>query len=174
MTAALRPTLSRFAALAILASAATGCIEVGFNSDLPPQPDSNPPSVPNPWVEDRIVQVTTPEVDVLFVIDNSCSMQEDQDNLAQNFPFFLEFFRGSGLDYHIGVTSTDADPDNRACSSGGNPLKGRLADFQGQRWVEESTQQPELVFDSMVSMGISGSGCTCRNGRRKSIRWFDR
>ncbi len=159
MTVALRPTLSRFAALAYVAFAAAGCIETGFGTDLPAQPSSNPPSVPNAWAEDRVVQVTTPEVDVLFVIDNSCSMQADQDNLAQNFPSFLEFFRGSGLDYHIGVTSTDIDDSSRACSSGGNPLKGRLQDFQGQRWVEENTPQPEIVFGSMVSMGTSGSGC---------------
>jgi len=52
------------------------------------------------------------KVDILFVIDDSGSMAEEQTNLAQNFPGFidlLEAYRttnGTQLDYRVGITST--------------------------------------------------------------------
>ena len=48
-------------------------------------------------------------LDILWVIDNSCSMTEEQQALSQNFASFVQYFVGSGLDYHIGVVSTDWD-----------------------------------------------------------------
>src|SRR5690606_32353854 len=62
---------------------------------------------------DRIRQVTQPMVDVLWVVDDSGSMYDEQVALSSNFPDFFEFFDGSGLDYHIGVVSTDMDASNR-------------------------------------------------------------
>jgi len=109
---------------------------------------------PNPWeVEpthqvDSIQQVGVPEVDVLFVVDNSCSMADDQEELAANFPRFMEYFLGSGLDYHIGVVSTDMyDPGH----------SGRLRDVGGERYVDVDTRDPVDLFASMATMGSSGS-----------------
>jgi len=48
------------------------------------------------------------EVDVLFVIDNSGSMAEEQAQLAQNFAAFLNVLEGAGASYRLGVTTTDA------------------------------------------------------------------
>ena len=58
---------------------------------------------PGGGVTDVSTQVTTPEVDVLFVIDNSCSMNNEQSELTANFPSFMAYFLDSGLDYHIGA-----------------------------------------------------------------------
>lgn len=108
---------------------------------------SNPHPVPNLLQTDRLVQTTIPEVDVLFVVDNSCSMDAEQVLLASNFPSFMEWFEGSGLDYHIGVVSTDmVDPEQA----------GRLREIDGRRWVQDDTPDPEGVFDRMVQMGTSG------------------
>jgi hypothetical protein len=47
-----------------------------------------------------------PKVDILFVIDNSESMNVHQDNLSANIDSFVKAFAGNeSLDYHIGVTS---------------------------------------------------------------------
>ena len=46
-------------------------------------------------------------VDVLLVVDNSCSMWEEQDKLATNFDAFIQFFQGVDVDYQIGVITTD-------------------------------------------------------------------
>jgi hypothetical protein len=49
-------------------------------------------------------------VDILFVVDDSGSMKEEQDSLAQNFPRFIQrlsTLQGGLPSVHIGVVSTD-------------------------------------------------------------------
>jgi len=52
------------------------------------------------------------DVDVLFVVDNSNSMAEEQQNLAQNFPKFIQKLEQAGLSYHVGVVSSDVGAGN--------------------------------------------------------------
>jgi len=47
------------------------------------------------------------KVDVLLVVDNSCSMFEEQDKLATNFDSFIQYFDGVDVDYQISVVTTD-------------------------------------------------------------------
>ncbi len=47
------------------------------------------------------------QVDVLLVVDNSCSMFEEQDKLASNFDSFIQYFDGVDVDYQISVVTTD-------------------------------------------------------------------
>jgi hypothetical protein len=109
----------------------------------------NPAQLDTQKQEDRIVQVTTPQVDVLFAIDNSCSMAEEQAALTDNFDLFMQFFLQSGLDYHVGVISTDmADPQHQ----------GKLRESRGLRFIDSETEDPTDVFRSMAQMGTSGSG----------------
>jgi hypothetical protein len=51
-----------------------------------------------------------PSVDFLFVVDNSRSMQEEQDNLARSFPGFMDVVQNRLLthDHHVMVVDTDA------------------------------------------------------------------
>src|SRR5688500_6214299 len=87
---------------------ATGCtIENRFAEGPPEWPHSVAPPIPGVTQTDSIVQVTTPKVDILWMVDNSCSMYNEQADLTENFPYFMEFFLGSGLDYHVGVVSSD-------------------------------------------------------------------
>ena len=46
-------------------------------------------------------------VDILFVVDNSCSMGGQQTQLANNFSTFMNVFQASGIDYNIGFVTTD-------------------------------------------------------------------
>src|SRR6185503_1771642 len=46
-------------------------------------------------------------VDILMVVDNSCSMVEEQDKLASNFQSFIDAFEGVDVDWQIAVTTTD-------------------------------------------------------------------
>lgn len=108
----------------------------------------NPPEDGNPVQTDRIVQVQQPQVDVLFIVDNSCSMFEFQQELGNNFPGFMEYFTDSGLDYHIGVISTDMnDPSNG---------QGKLRNIGGQAYIDEDTNDPLSVFSLMANMGTTG------------------
>lgn len=45
-------------------------------------------------------------IDVLFVIDNSCSMSDDQAALASNAGSFFNTFTASQADFHLGVVTT--------------------------------------------------------------------
>lgn len=51
---------------------------------------------------------TPRKVDVMFVIDNSGSMSTSQNNLAVNFPSFINSFISKGYDFRIAVGTTDA------------------------------------------------------------------
>ena len=47
-------------------------------------------------------------VDIVFVVDNSGSMSEEQANLARNFPVFMDELTAlQGGDFHIAAVSTD-------------------------------------------------------------------
>lgn len=66
------------------------------------------------------------DVDILFVIDNSLSMLEEQEKLARQFPQLIEALRTPKLDnrlpnIHIGVISTDLGAGNytEQCASPG-------------------------------------------------------
>jgi len=128
----------------------------GFGDQLPPQPHDNPPDLANPTQTDIIVQTTTPEVDVLWVIDNSCSMScvvgchgLITDSVTENFHLFMDYFLGSGLDYHIGVINTDTDDSDAS---------GKLQYGRGYKYIDVDTVDPIGVYYEMATQGTDGSG----------------
>jgi hypothetical protein len=96
---------------------------------------------------DSFQQLADPLIDVLFVVDNSASMSNEQWELANHFGMFLEPFLGSGLDWHIGVVSTDLVDENQG---------GRLHPFDEYRWIDPATPEPELIFSKLVDVGTNG------------------
>ena len=113
----------------------------------------NPPDLAVTEQVDRITQVTIPAVDVLFVIDNSCSMEEEQRALRDNFGSFMQYFTGSGLDYHVGVVSTDMD--NRQESG-----KLILDSTRSSRYIDNTSTEEEALtsFRDRALLGVNGSG----------------
>jgi len=137
--------------LPVLTLAAVGCgSENVIEPWNPPNWDVNPRPLEPTLHTDRILQVTQPEVDVLWVVDNSCSMGTYQSKLVDNFPVFFEYFEGSGMDYHIGVVSTDMD--------GMHEPYGRLVTRYGHRYLEPDTPNAAELFEKMAILGSSGSG----------------
>lgn len=114
--------------------------DLGASGD---RPDLSPPTK-----TDQITQVIQPEVDILWVVDDSGSMCDKQAQLAQAFPMFMEYFLDSGLDYHIGVTSMDTT------TSG---LDGRLRAVGPIRYITPDTPDPIEIFSQMARLGCSGS-----------------
>ena len=47
--------------------------------------------------------------DILFVVDNSASMSEEQERLGENFLAFVDVLAGTFADWQIGVITTDPD-----------------------------------------------------------------
>lgn len=68
---------------------------------------------------DTFRQSEQSDADILFVIDNSCSMVAEQDALTRNFRSFIQIADSGLLNYQIGVTSTDV-------SVGDTSARGRL------------------------------------------------
>ncbi len=128
-----------------------GCIEYEPSSTLPPAGVPNARPLAAETQEDRLLQVNTPAVDILWVVDNSSSMLDEQQTLVSDFPFFMNYFLNSGLDYHIGVTSTDV-------VNSGPGLSGQLREFGGAKWIDPDTPNPIQAFTAMASLGINGNG----------------
>jgi hypothetical protein len=57
--------------------------------------------------------------DVLFVMDDSASMAEEQAQLALNFAEFLQVMTDSDADYQLGVVTTDAEREDAGVLRGG-------------------------------------------------------
>ncbi|TNE92049.1 MAG: hypothetical protein EP330_03600 [Deltaproteobacteria bacterium] len=124
-----------------------GCQDFDLVQDPSVNGVPNPPDLSARVQTDRSLQVTVPAVDVLWVIDDSCSMAAEQQRLADNFPRFMAYFEDSDLDYHIGVVSTDMRSSN---------AQGQLRDVAGFKWIDRETPSPELVFSAMADLGTAG------------------
>lgn len=110
-----------FAALACDGDDREPALVVG--EDVPP-PDDAVPTEDTPTAPPRAV------IDVLFVVDNSASMAQEQDVLSRALPDFLRSLyelaeaRGAEADVHVGVTSTDAGTAGYAVSTCREPDGG--------------------------------------------------
>lgn len=132
------------ATLALMACSETG---VGNNSDPWGDPRAEP-EVPE-HVTDSYVQSRPSQADVLFVISNWWSMEQAYAELVDSFDDLLEVFLGSGVDYHISVTSTDM-------AHAGPGYGGLLREARGVRWIDSQNQEPLETFADMATMDASG------------------
>lgn len=104
--------------------------------------------VPDASQTDTFIQKDRSLVDILFVIDNSCSMGDEQDSLADNFNSFIKWAIQLKSDYHIGVTTTDVSGRRYApgCLQGG-----------ASRVISLKTPNPVVAFSENVRVGTRGS-----------------
>jgi hypothetical protein len=99
-------------------------------------------------------------VDILLVVDNSCSMAPYQSKLASNFQSFIQFFVDVDVDYHIGVTTTTVTEPwvGGGCTQqqvNQIPAPGHLV---YDRVIDSETNNAEQLFSQMVNVGTCGSG----------------
>ncbi|MBU1429221.1 hypothetical protein KKF91_01545 [Myxococcota bacterium] len=95
---------------------------------------------------DTFVQTSGQTVDVLFVIDNSGSMGEEQENLEDNFAEFISGATTFQNDYQIGIVTTDMDAEDE---------QGRL---QGNPRILTRNPDVERQFSNNADVGTSGAG----------------
>jgi hypothetical protein len=159
------PFLLSTAALAALA----GCPDREV-SELNPQQGK---------VEFKDIPVTVNrDLDLLFVIDNSGSMKEEQDSLTANFPRFIEVLNGieGGLpNVHIAVVTSDmgslGGPQTGQCRNNGEDgVMRELVQGSNIRYIsdlkDDATQMRvrnyagslSSVFTSIASVGTQGCG----------------
>jgi hypothetical protein len=107
------------------------------------------------------------KMDVLFVVDNSGSMGQEQTNLATNFPIFIQVLNESGLDYRVGVTSTGRNYTYQMATPIGNIPQtqdggddGRLLHPAGcnmsHAWIEKADPDPAAEFSCAANLGTDG------------------
>ncbi len=65
-----------------------------------------------PTQEDVFIQNRLNTVDLLLVVDNSCSMIEEQENLATSFDSFIQYFGEAEVDWQLGVVTTDTNNED--------------------------------------------------------------
>ncbi|MBX7112771.1 MAG: choice-of-anchor D domain-containing protein [Myxococcaceae bacterium] len=95
---------------------------------------------------DTFKQDTKPKADILLVIDDSCSMDDKQNALSQNFDAFIKYASSAQVDYHIGVTTTDM----------GNYGGRILGDASNPKVLTPTTPDVENKFRAKVKVGIGG------------------
>jgi len=119
---------------------------------------------PDAWCEIRydIPQFTNRSLDLLFVIDRSPSMAEEQPHLAAAFRSWMQIlgtFEGGIPDVHIGVISADPADDGRLQRGNCTQLAGRyITDLQQPDGSRVRNYHGELadVFACIASLGADG------------------
>jgi hypothetical protein len=117
-------------------------------------------------------------VDVLFVIDNSNSMETKQKRLAQDFPRLIQKLEQAKLDYRVGVISTDLGAGGFSLASCETPGGdgGKLHSKPGQlapagcptpkdAWIESKSGVTNVpgndvaaAFSCIARLGVGGCG----------------
>lgn len=90
------------------------------------------------WINQNYQQEEIPVLDVLWVVDNSGSMNPHQTNLASNIGSFMTAFTASGADYHMAVITTDT--------------------WAFSSIVTPYSPDPEGELSSLVVTGVMGAG----------------
>lgn len=97
--------------------------------------------IPAGWNTDSFAQEGNNLTDILWVVDNSCSMDQEQTSLATNFATFMSIVSSMDLDYNMAVITTD---EASFRSSGGvKVLTPTTPDVAGR-------------FSEMVQVGTNG------------------
>lgn len=101
------------------------------------------------------------KIDILWVVDNSYSMDPLQQNLIANFEMFINNFQGKDFDYRMAVTTTDAYLSGAFYRD--NPSLARVRDgadgvFSGFPFITPFI--PDIVPNFMINatQGVNGSG----------------
>ena len=112
------------------------------------------------------------KVDLLFVVDSSGSMADEQVTLVQSFPDFVTEMQTKLADtdsYHVGVITSDAYPFNEGvCAIDGalvtqtggadasNAVCGPFS--SGKRWMDEGEPNLNMKFSCAGQVGTNGDG----------------
>jgi hypothetical protein len=168
----MRNSISLLALLALLAAA---CGPNAEGPGLGQEPDAGPGGGGENEFTDAAPAEACEKMDILFVIDNSGSMQQEQDNLIANFPGFASVIdnyltaSGQPLDYRIAVTTAGRDvsyqlstppPFNTSIpfSESGDNGEFRQSCGMTRRWIEKADSDVAGTFSCVANVGVGGPG----------------
>ncbi len=89
------------------------------------------------------------KIDLIWVIDNSGSMEDEQNDLARNFDLFIDEFIIKDIDFRMAITTTDIYDQGKAVKS-----------IYGLRTKDVLNNEADFVedFNKRVRVGIRGHG----------------
>lgn len=107
----------------------------------------------------QTTQTIKGKLDILWVIDNSGSMQTSQDALAAAFPDWIDSFDSRGYDYRIAVTATDAFRTIFTGKSSYSHFRdGSSSTHSGIYIIDNTILDPRGTFVTNARLGTDGSG----------------
>lgn len=116
-------------------------------------------SLPPGAIVETFAQAEVSRIDILWVVDNSRSMVEEQQNLSENLVSFFRFLDEGDVDYQIAVTTTDA-------VSGGGAFVG------SPQILTPATSAVLESFQANIQVGTTGSAL--EQGLAASLAAFER
>lgn len=125
-----------------------GCSDYQLNNNLEsyPLPHYLEPNLGS--AIDQYLIPKYPQHDILFVVDNSCSMADDQEKLINNIEIFMSWFLDNKIDFHLGVVTTDMYEPYYS----GN----LMPDSAGNLWIDKYTPDLYGAFFDMAAHGTGG------------------
>jgi hypothetical protein len=123
-----------------------------------PVPTPTPTPVPTPTpeiesIEDSFTQnANGAKLDIVWVIDNSGAMRDEQKALGENFDAFIKEFANKGVDFQMAVTTTDTSRSNA-----GREYKDSMTRLTSNK-LSQNRAKFMQDFAEMVKVGTRGSG----------------
>lgn len=136
---------SKFLGASLVAATLLGCQAEPGAKNIPFEPKKK--------TEKKLNDVVfNPNLDILFIIDDSISMDKYQRKVAENAKLFVDrFFATKFINYHIGVTTSSLS-DFQSKADG-----GKLRLVEGYRYVDRSTPGGAGILREMMDVGVRGS-----------------
>ena len=110
-----------------------------------------------------VAGASSPKIDILFCVDNSPSMDAKQAILANSFNGFIQGFTQQGLDFHIGIITSDVDSTRSSTWASRMPNypganRGRLLTrYSSDRFLTNQTSGLVSKFEDNARVGTQGS-----------------
>jgi hypothetical protein len=124
-----------------------------------PRADNVPVPIPDPNTRAKMMMTDTftqnvasnAKLDILWMVDDSGSMSDEQASLARNFSIFISDFITRGIDFNMAITTTDP-----GASREGN-LRGDVAKLNSV-YAQANSADFMNYFQNTIKVGINGSG----------------
>lgn len=120
---------------------------------------------------DIFSQKAAAEVDILWVVDNSESMEAEQKKIADRFSDFFKQLLMSQVNFHIGIVTTDLTEGGKLHQYNGTPVQS----CNGCRFITKDVpcERPDVSYDGLSEAEIETrlmSDCPAQLVFRKLIR----
>ncbi|MFT4980003.1 MAG: hypothetical protein ACI8S6_005915, partial [Myxococcota bacterium] len=122
-------------------------------------------------VEDTFTGIQAAPVDILFAVDQSCSMDDDAAQLGENFSAFIDTLQAGTTDWQLGVVTYDTGCFNSGVLTTSTPdLADVFADAVVAGEDREISDDEALLQLASRALSLSGTGdCNAGFARKDAL-----